>query len=106
MELKTRNINTAFRELVSLFHYGKQKPGDPAIVRSPSRNGDVLMIQEPVMITYYRPLERVLFNPARDANPFSLLYESLFLLAGRNDVEPLAYYTKQFREYSDDGKTL
>jgi hypothetical protein len=28
------------------------------------------------------------------------------MLAGRNDVSSLAYYTKQFQEYSDDGKIL
>jgi hypothetical protein len=47
-----------------------------------------------------------LFNSARDVNPFGTLYESLWMLAGRNDVAPLAYYTKQFLEYSDDGRTL
>jgi thymidylate synthase len=28
------------------------------------------------------------------------------MLAGRNDVDSVAYYAKQMREYSDDGKTL
>lgn len=28
------------------------------------------------------------------------------MLAGRNDVDSLAYYTKRFREFSDDGKTF
>lgn len=74
--------------------------------RSPSRNGPVLMVEEPVIITYERPRERVLFNAARDASPFLHLYESLWMLAGRENVAPLAYYAKNFLNYSDDGVTL
>jgi thymidylate synthase len=65
------------------------------------------MINEPVLITYERPCERVLFNQARDANPFFHLYEALWMLAGRNDVAPLAYYNSKIAEMaSDDGKTF
>lgn len=109
MELKTRNVNTAFHDLVKVFAGQAQDVagthGVP-IVKRPSRNGDVVMIDEPVMVTYSHPRERVLFNTARDANPFMHVYEALWMLAGRNDVAPLAYYAKQFREYSDDGVTL
>lgn len=74
--------------------------------RANSRNGPVLVVEEPVTITYERPTERVLFNAARDANPFLHLYESLWMLAGREDVAPLTYYAKNFLNYSDDGVTL
>lgn len=119
MHLKTRNVNTAFHELVQLFHRGTTwaPPArlDPIngsqsihtnITRQSSRNGPVLMIDEPVIVTYTDPKERVLFNQARDANPFFHLYESLWMLAGRNDVEPLAYYASKMKDYSDDGTTL
>lgn len=112
MHLSTRNVNTAFTELVKFFDDGAKNRtetffrGINPIVRRTSRNGPVLMIDEPVTITYEKPLERVLFNPARDANPFALLYESLWMLAGRNDVVPLVYYTRRMTDYSDDGKTL
>lgn len=110
MHLKTRNVNTAFRELVYGFDAGaagmKTDPKAFDIVKEPSRNGNVLRIAEPVTITYSHPRERVLFNAARDANPFFHLYEALWMLAGRNDVAPVAYYAKQMAEYSDDGKTL
>ena len=75
-------------------------------VKRDSRNGPVMLSPIPVTTVYLRPVERVLFWPARDANPFLHLYESLWMLAGRNDLEPLTRYTKQFTEYSDDGKTL
>ena len=105
MHLITRNVNTAFYELVSSFHAGSKDPNSN-IVKRTSRNGPVLMREDPVMVTYTHPKERVLFNQARDANPFLHLYEALWMLAGRNDVAPLAYYAKQFERYSDDGKTL
>jgi thymidylate synthase len=35
-----------------------------------------------------------------------MLYEALYMLAGRNDVSPLVYYAKQFKEYTDDGETF
>ena len=101
MYLTTRNVNTAFRELVSFFH-----DGGKSIVRKQSRNGDVLMIDEPVTVTYTHSRERLLFNQARDCNPFFHVYEALWMLAGRNDVAPLAYYSQNMTNYSDDSKTL
>ena len=71
-----------------------------------SRNGDVLVSPEPVTTVFQRPEERVLFWPQRDANPFFHLYESLWMLAGRNDVRPLSRYAKQMLQYTDDGETL
>lgn len=68
-----------------------------------SRNGPVLLSPVPVATVYSHPNERVLFWPERDANPFFHLYESLWMLAGRQDVEPLARYAKNMLSYSDDG---
>jgi hypothetical protein len=48
----------------------------------------------------------VLFHPERDANPFFHLYESLWMLAGRNDVAGPLKYAKQMAAYSDDGETF
>lgn len=101
MHLRYRGVNAAFRGLVEGIHTGKI----PTHVCA-SRNGEVGMVEEPVIVTYEKPLERVLFNPARDANPFFHLYEALWMLAGRNDVAPLVYYAKKIKEYSDDGETL
>lgn len=116
MNATYRNVNNAFAGLVRHFHgattFGIPKNGiheiynNVAMAKEPSRNGPVIRIAEPVLITYTHPRERVLFNAARDANPFMHVYESLWMLAGRNDVAPLAWYAKQFKEYSDDGKTL
>ena len=71
-----------------------------------TRNGLVLEFPTPFCVTYTHPTERVLFYPERDANPFFHLMESLWMLAGRNDVEWIAKYNKRISDYSDDGKTF
>lgn len=107
MHIHTRNVNSAFRSLVGLFADTDEGPKRGDIVcSSQSRNGKVMVINEPMTITYSHPRERVLFNAARDTNPFSLVYESLWMLAGRNDLAPMVYYTAKFADYSDDGETL
>lgn len=98
MELKVRNVNEAVsRGLLYLIQKGE---------KSESRNGTVLVAPQPVMTVYRNPLERVLFSPLRDANPFFHLMEALWMLAGRNDVVFPSYFNKQFMEYSDDGETV
>lgn len=115
MHIKTRNVNTAFCDLVTLFHNkgraefttgGVPYWVETQVISRSSRNGNVMMIDEPVTITYSHPRERVLFNSARDANPFFHLYEALWMLAGRNDVDSVGHYAKQMYEYSDDGYSL
>lgn len=71
-----------------------------------SRNGPVFVYPYPLTTLYERPWERVIFWEERDANPFFHFQESLWMLAGRNDVDFPAHYAKQLRTYSDDGKTL
>jgi len=75
-------------------------------VRRDSRNGTVIVAPGPVVTIYRKPLERVVFWPERDANPFFHLYESLWMLAGRNDLKGLTRYVKDFDKFSDDGRTL
>lgn len=75
-------------------------------VPRPSRFGDVLQLPDMVATVYDAPWERVMFWPQRDANPFFHLYESLWMLAGRQDLETLTRYVKSFSQFSDDGKTL
>lgn len=98
MELRVRNVNEAFVEgLWKMKTMG---------VRESSRNGDVLVFPEPVMTTYERPQERVLFYAERDANPFFHLLECLWMMAGRDDVEMMQFFNGKMATYSDDGKTF
>lgn len=93
--LNVQNVNEAVAcGFTYLLNYGAEES---------SRNGKVLVSTDPVCTIYNKPLERVLFSPTRDANPFFHLMESLWMLAGRNDVEFPAQFNKRFKEYSDDG---
>lgn len=71
-----------------------------------SRAGDVLVAPHPVATVYQNPTEVCCFWPERDVNPFATLFEGLWMLAGRNDVEYVARFIARMREFSDDGETL
>ena len=101
MHFKFRNVNDAFYTLVRRIDNSTV----PTVVRE-SRAGRVRMIEEPVTVTYEQPQECVLFNPARDCNPFFHLFEALWMLAGRNDVAPLLEFNPRMAEFSDNGQTL
>ena len=101
MHLHYNNVNDAFVNLVGGFYHTYARP--ELIVKTSSRVGEVLQLIEPVTITYHFPLQRVLFNEARDANPFFHLMESLWMLGGRRDIDPMAYYAANYRECVQDG---
>lgn len=71
-----------------------------------TRNGTAYVLPHALITHYKHPQHRLLFNEKRDANPFFHLFESLWMLAGRNDVEFVAYYAANMASFSDDGKTL
>lgn len=93
--IEARNVNEALaRGIEYLLDEG---------VTETSRNGKTIVAPGPVITEYANPLERVLFNPKRDANPFFHLMESLWMLAGRNDVDWPKFFNARFVNYSDDG---
>ena len=71
-----------------------------------SRSGRVIEASTPIMTVYKRPEERVLFYPIRDANPFFHLFEALWMLAGRDDLEFVSRFNSHMKEFSDDGISL
>lgn len=75
-------------------------------VKEDSRNGPVLVAPQPVCTTYTKPLQRVLFSPVRNANPFFHFMEALWMLAGCNDVAWPSYFASGIKQYSDDAVTL
>ncbi|MFP7835234.1 thymidylate synthase [Marisediminicola sp. LYQ134] len=56
-------------------------------------------------ITLRSPLERCIVVPGRNNNPFAAIYETLWVIAGRNDIEDLSEYLPRARDFSDDGDT-
>lgn len=93
-----RNVNEAF-------YYGTKAIKDNGRIIS-SRGKVTLELPEPFITEYMRPEERVLFCAERDANPFLHLFESLWMLAGRQDLRFLERLTKNFRQFSDDGYSM
>jgi thymidylate synthase len=96
--IETQNVHSALPKALKILR-------EIGIERN-SRNGPVRMAPCPVTTVYQNPCERVIFWPERDANPFLHLYESMWMLAGRNDIKPLLRYTANMEKYSDDGVTL
>ncbi len=95
--LTVRNVHGALPVgLRYLMVYGKERE---------SRNGPVLVAPEPVTTVFQKPLERVMLHPERDDNPFFHFIESLWMLAGRNDIATLTPYVKRMADFSDDGVT-
>jgi hypothetical protein len=71
-----------------------------------SRNGPVKVFETPVTTIYERPMERVVFYPERDANPFFHFMEGLWMISGRRDVEWISRFNSSIVQFSDDGKTF
>lgn len=69
----------------------------------PSRNGPTRELRSHV-IRVDRPLERVIVVPERHNSIFHAVAETLWVLAGRNDVGFLEPYLPRAAEFSDDGK--
>lgn len=71
-----------------------------------SRDGPVRVAPVPVTTMFRRPTERVLHHARRNANPFFHLFESMWMLAGRDDAEFLDRYVTDFgRRYAEhDGR--
>lgn len=61
-----------------------------------SRAGDVLVLPEPLTMVYENPTQRVLLDAGRDSNPFFSIFESLWMLSGRNDARWLDCFIHDF----------
>ena len=96
---EARNVNDGYQEVLFAFKAAK-------LEAEPSRNGPVARFPEPVILTYQQPQERVLFDAYRNANPFFHMMEGIWMLAGHNDLEFVAQFASNLRNYSDDGRTI
>lgn len=94
--MKYRNVNAALPKLVGelLVPQNLQR----------SRNGDTQEILN-AQITLTHPLEREVLNPTRRASYPAQIAETMWILAGRNDVGWLTHYLPRAPQFSDDGET-
>lgn len=96
--VRARNVNEALA-------IGMQLVKNEGVFTS-SRGLEVMRAPGPVTTVYERPMERVLFCPHRDANPFFHLLESMWIIGGSNRVELPAHYLPRYAQFSDDGMHL
>jgi hypothetical protein len=99
LRITIRNVNAALARAVQLL------TSDTPLQVSP-RGAATYEWPTPVITTYLRPTERVLFAAVRDANPFFHFFEALWMLAGRDDVGFVAGMVKRMATFSDDGLTF
>lgn len=95
--INARNVNDAFYAGMSFLR------GCPI---QKSRAGDVRVAPTPVTTVYHKPVERVLFDEVRDANPFFHIFEALWMLAGRNDADWLDRFVGDFSKRFAEGDGL
>lgn len=89
-----RNIDTAFVGMLGRL----LASGEGA----ESRNGPTLeLVAQTIAIE--RPTERFLFSSGRNNNPFAAIAETMWVIAGRNDLAYLTPYLRRAPDYSDDG---
>ncbi len=96
--ITARNVNEALQ-------IGVQAVASVGINQK-SRNGNVISFPTPVSTQYNNPSEKVLFSEERDANPFFHFFESLWMLAGRDDLAFVQQFNQRMGEFSDDGVVL
>lgn len=75
-------------------------------VMEETRNGPAYRFPTPVMIEVREPWNRVLEDPNRDCNHVFHLMESIWMLAGRNDVAFLDQFNSNMKNFSDNGNSF
>lgn len=71
-----------------------------------SNQRETLEVPGVFVTEYTNPRQCVLFDPARDCNPFFHFAEALWIIKGRNDVAFLKQFNAQMAAYSDDGQVF
>lgn len=87
------NPTSAFVNLLEMVY----KEGTPIVVRG-SETRELLN----VALQIDNPSQRCLVLPYRHDNIFAKIAETLWVIAGRNDIQWLSYYLPRAPEYSDD----
>jgi len=96
MTRPNRNINDALTDVLQDI----EQHGSVVVARGQEQR-EVLS----ALLQIDRPTERVLTLPGRNNNVFAQLAETLWVLAGRNDLAFLGQYLPRAVEFSDDGHT-
>jgi hypothetical protein len=71
-----------------------------------TRNGEAMAFQEPVIAKLIFPSQRIVFNAARDANPFFHIAEVVWMLSGACTVNFIEQFNKKYRDYADENTDI
>lgn len=96
--INARNVNDAYHTGMHLVAREGEK--------LETRYGAAYKVDRPVTTSYRNPMERVIFDHCRDANPFFHFFEALWMLRGRNDVVFVQQFASKMASFSDDGQTF
>lgn len=97
LTVTAHDVTDAYKEtLMRLAVHGAEEP---------SRNGRVLTLQQPFGLTILHPEKRVLFDPARNANPFFHVMEFVWMMTGSDQAEWIKQFNSRMLEYAN-GSTL
>ena len=66
-----------------------------------SRNGMVRVCPHPFFLQIEEPMQRVIFDPVRDANPFFHLMEAIWMLGGHNEVSFPMFFNRKYESYAE-----
>lgn len=94
--IQVANVNQALATAVGMMIHEKENWLDIDPRGKATREWKV-----PVATVYLRPWQRVLFSKQRDANPFFHLFESLWMLAGREDAAWLEQFSSKIGQYAE-----
>ena len=75
-------------------------------IKQDSRNGPVVSMPRPTVVTVCNPLERVIFDPVRNANHFFHVMEFIWMMAGSRDVRWISQFNSNMLTYADEGSTI
>ena len=92
--IQARNVHEAYvGGLRLLREYGET---GTMVARDGQPDTELIVVPSPVVTITERPQERVLHLGYRDANPFFHLFESLWMLGGRDDATFLNQFVRDF----------
>lgn len=83
LSIVAKNVNEAYYQAMVYFRDGAARK---TLIEACPRGQRRWQYPYAISTTYLNSTERVLFDPKRDCNPFFHFMESLWILAGRNDV--------------------
>ena len=94
-DIRAHDAPTAYHEALGLMRVVAKEES--------TRNGKVWAIPTPFFLTIRHPTRRVIRCPIRNANPFFHIMETVWMFAGRRDVEWLSKFNRGIEQYADGG---